>query len=169
MNKLIRLRNKFDSIIKNQKILVYGFVFLSFILVLNSFWPKEKSIETKAKEQIQVDTLIPLGYVLVPIQIHNFESASALLGEAGIVDLWSVDPNTEKKSRKIASRLKIIRAPLNPQMYAVLVPESASSRILEYGDTFLVTVQSHRSQSPEVISPKKNKFTAQIETFEMKE
>lgn len=162
------LKIKILSWIKDQKILSISFVVLALMLVGKSLWKKQEAPPQTIQEQLQVDTLIPVGFVLVPIQIQNFESASALLGPAGIVDLWTINATTGRQSKKIASRLKIIRAPLNPQMYAVLVPENDSAKILEHGDSFLVTVQSEHSDSPEVLQDKKQ-VLHQIETFETKE
>lgn len=161
-------KNKLHWILQEQKIILYGFLSLAVIVVIKTIWFKPNQDVKTVQETIQVDTLIPLGHVLIPIQIQNFEAASALLGGAGIVDLWSFDPVTHRKSKKVASRLKMIRAPLNPQMYAVLVPETESEKILMHGDTFLITVQSDRSNSPEVLSEKKISRQT-IETYELKE
>lgn len=165
---LLQIKNKTLTLMREQKILVAGFLTLSVLLFIKNCLSPELAHEKPISEQIQVSTLIPLGFVLIPIQIQNFDSASPLIGAAGVVDLWSFDPTTQRKTKKVASRMKILRAPLNPQMYAVLVPEKDSHRILEFGDTFLVTVQSDRSDSPEILQNKKTSQT-HIETFEMKE
>jgi hypothetical protein len=162
------IKNKLLVLVREQRILVSGFMVLSLLLIIKTYFPKTTPVEKSLPEQVQIGTLIPIGFVLIPIQIQNFESASPLIGSAGVVDLWSFDPTTQRKTKKVASRLKILRAPLNPQMYAVLVPEKESSRILEFGDTFLVTVQSDRSDSPEILQEKKVSRSF-IETFEMKE
>ncbi len=163
-----KIKVKFENLLKDKKIILGFLIVLSLIVIAKTIWLNQPAEVKTVAEEIQVDTLIPLGFVLVPIQIQNFDAASALLGSAGIVDLWSFDPVTHRKSKRIASRIKIIRAPLNPQMYAVLVHENESEKILTYGDTFMVTVQSERSNSPEILSEKKH-VQNQIETYDIKE
>ncbi|MNL69084.1 hypothetical protein D3C87_1938990 [compost metagenome] len=42
----------------------------------------------------------------------------------------------------MGSKLKLLRAPLNPQQYAVLVKDAESSRLLSYSGPYLAVVQN---------------------------
>ncbi|MCB0362798.1 MAG: hypothetical protein KDD35_08750, partial [Bdellovibrionales bacterium] len=70
-----------------------------------------------------IDTLIPHGFTLVPIEVQNSDSLNSILGNKGIVNLLAPPREEGQKTRLIAQRVPILRAPLNPSQFAVLVPE----------------------------------------------
>jgi len=87
-----------------------------------------------------VDTHIPRGYVLIPIEVQNFESLDAIFGRFGRVDLYRVDDNGASH-RPVAVNVRLLRAPQNPSRFAVLVPESESRLILSHGGSYVVVVK----------------------------
>jgi hypothetical protein len=87
-------------------------------------------------------TLIPAGYVLVPIEVANFESLDSILGKFGIVDLYISSDDPKKRAHKVGEKLKILRAPLNPSRFAVLVRDEDSSKLVSYSGAFTVVVQN---------------------------
>ena len=89
-----------------------------------------------------VDTFIPAGFVLVPIEVVNYESLDSVLGRYGVVDLFKTDPQTGERSEKVAARVRILRAPRNPSQFAVLAPESQSQRLVKHGGGFYVVIQN---------------------------
>ena len=93
--------------------------------------------------QNSVDTVIPSGYVLIPIEVQNFAAVNALLGPFGVVDLFVYEGS---KARLIAHQVKIIRAPLDPSHFAVLVPEQESQRVLQFEGPYTVVVQNPKKQ-----------------------
>lgn len=144
--------------------MVLGFaVFLLLLETLRSQANKNSSSPEQV-EPYNIDTVIPAGHVLVPLQIQNAENINALLGQMGVVDLWTYDFESRKKSKKIANQVKLIRAPLDPSVFAVMVRDEESKEILEYGDQFYVTV--HRPDSKKRSSQKRSrKQKFEIETF----
>lgn len=105
-------------------------------------------------ESPSADTYIPRGHVLVPLEISNAESLTSLVGNVGgVVDLYLSSTETQKGGLKVGSRLKLLRAPLNPQQYAVLVRDEDSVRLLQHAGPFTAVVQnpevqgSHLTQS----------------------
>ena len=133
---------------KNKALLIAFGIFLLAFIVMNS-----TSTKVKAKANpIYADTMIPKGFVLVPIELANVDTISALIDQFGVVDLYAGSP-TKQGSRKIASRVKVLRAPLNPQQYAVLVPEYLSNQIMKEVGPFWAVVQNRQTssdQKPEV-------------------
>lgn len=129
--------------ISNQnKLLVGSFlIFIAFSMIYSWTKPKEKF---QTQEKIYADTFIPKGYVLVPIELANFDSVSALIDQFGVIDLYAGAPQSAG-SIKIASRIKMLRAPLNPQLLAVLVPEKDSSSIMKRSGPFWAVVQNRQS------------------------
>jgi hypothetical protein len=90
-------------------------------------------------------TLIPAGFVLVPIEVANFESLDSILGKFGTVDLFIPTDDPKQKARKVAHRVRMLRAPLNPSRFAVLVRESESPRLVTHNGPFIVAVQNPKA------------------------
>lgn len=112
------------------------------------------------EEEVSADTYIPEGFVLVPIELQNVDSLSSLIGQYAVVDLFR-GPN----SQRVGKRLKLLRAPLNPQQFAVLVPEEQVSRLLESPGPFWAAIQNpEQSKSAEIAARKVRK--SRIEYFQ---
>src|SRR5437870_3321120 len=107
-----------DFIEKNKWLLV-AFAGLGLLAGLNNWHsrppdPSKNDASPAATES--VDTMIPKGYILVPLELENIEQVSSLIGNSGVVDLYT-GGTENKKRRLVASRVKVIQAPLNPQVY----------------------------------------------------
>jgi hypothetical protein len=98
-------------------------------------------------------TFIPNGFVLVPIEVSNFESLDSILGNYGIVDLYAPGDSPKKRPIKIAERIKILRAPLNPSHFAVLAPEDESDRIVAQPGPLMVVVQPKITSGTRIVKP----------------
>jgi hypothetical protein len=96
----------------------------------------------KAEDPEVASTFIPAGYVLVPIEVANFESLDSILGKFGVVDLYLPSEDPKARPRKVAERVRILRAPLNPSRFAVLARENDSPRLVSHGGPFTVVVQN---------------------------
>ncbi len=144
------IKKKLLSLMQKNRPLVIAFIIFigAFILLSNN--PNEPLKTPHAK--VYADTLIPKGFVLVPIELSNAETISALIDQFGVIDLYAGSP-TERGSRKVASRIKILRAPLNPQQYAVLVPEHLSNNIMKVSGSFWAVVQNRQTNSEQAAEP----------------
>ena len=132
---------------------VLTFVLLYFILNAKN---KAAPLATE-KKPLYADTLIPKGQVLVPLNFANIEALASLIDHYGIIDLYT---GTENNSVLIASRIKILRAPLNPNQYAVMVTEDLSQEIMKYQGPFLAVVQNRFAQTENPIAKKDTKKLA---------
>lgn len=103
----------------------------------------------------EIDTLIPRGYVLVPITVQNSESLDSVFGSHGIVDLYSVNDTTLTKGRRVASGVKLLRAPKNPSQFGVLIEDQFSSSLLNEGATFFVVIHHPKDSGTPIEIPKK--------------
>ncbi len=101
---------------------------------------------TEKKEPVVADTFIPKGYVLVPITIDPASQISGLIDQFALVDLYA-------SNALIATSVKLIRAPLNPQQFAVLVTENLSREIMKVATPFWVTLQNRNNRSQPPSSP----------------
>lgn len=104
-----------------------------------------------------VDTLIPKGFVLVPIEVQNYEALDSILGRFGVVDLFQSGGDPSSQQRLIARNVRILRAPQNPSHFAILVREEEVSRILHQGGQFTVIVKRQQSDGTEFVNTEKPK------------
>lgn len=128
------------------------------LLALLSHSPAKDTQASTQEEPFQgVDTYIPSGHVLIPIEIANAESLGSLIGSSAVVDLYTMRSEDMRRGKKIASRIKLVRAPLNPQLFAVLVRENESSFIMNQNGPFWVTLQN-RTSTESVLQGSAKKF-----------
>ncbi|MGZ3796726.1 MAG: hypothetical protein ACXVB1_10185 [Pseudobdellovibrionaceae bacterium] len=130
--------------IKTDKALLGVFLVFGVILLLKFFLSsgKGESIPNEtSKESFAVDTMIPAGYLLIPLELSNSESLASLSGQFSIVDLYA---SGEKGRRgfKVAAGVKLLRAPLNPQQFAVLIKEEDSTKIVGREGPFFAALKN---------------------------
>ena len=114
-------------------------IFAALYLILKSKNNESTAQSSSEKKPLYADTLIPKGQVLIPIELANVEAVAGLIDQFGIIDLYS---SVENNSLLVANRVKILRAPLNPNQYAVMVPESESREIMKIKGPFFAVVQN---------------------------
>ena len=88
-----------------------------------------------------VDTLIPEGFVLLPVELSNRDSLDGFLSEKGVVDLY-VSNSSSMKTIKVAGGVKIIRSPQNPDQLAVLVSEKKARFLIKRSEAFYAIIQN---------------------------
>ena len=149
---------KFDT-----KIILIAFVAMGVLSLLFGFTAKPKEENTQATEipaAPSVDTFIPMGYTLVPLELANAESLTSLVGDmGGVVDLYLATNDRQKGGLKVGSKLKLLRAPRDPNQYAVLVKDSESPRLMSFTGPFIAVVQNPKAKGAELSAEaKKSKF-----------
>lgn len=90
----------------------------------------------------QLETLVPEGFQLIPIEIQNLESLDSVFGKFGHVDLYATRIGGSSPGERVAQAIKLIRAPLNPRHFAVLVHSELAPTIIRNGPSFFVSVQN---------------------------
>ncbi len=143
IKKMNLVKSPQEKLKANQKLIL---VILIFGLVA-FLWENNKS-DTAAKHEESrksVDTFIPVGFVLVPIQLSNAEALDSMIGSSGVVDLFIPDIKKLGRNKKIAEHIKILRAPLNPNQFAVLVPEAISGQLVHYEGAYFAVVQNPKT------------------------
>lgn len=116
--------------------------------VFSLLWEyKNQPVNSTVNTALEVDTLIPYGYTLVPIEIENYEALDSVFGNYGVVDLYTANKDVDRPPKLIGKRLKMLRAPLNPTQFAVLVKDEESTRFAGHiGPVFVVV--HNRSSKP---------------------
>lgn len=126
--------------------LLWAFMILGLIAIGMHHNQNQQKTAEAPPEVESPDTVIPAGHVLVPIEIQNLDSLSSLVGAYAIVDLFVPQRGFQKQSSRVGRRLKLLRAPLNPNMFAVLVTEAQAAEILKVDGPFVVAVQNPQSK-----------------------
>ncbi len=134
------------------KILWIGFISLGLILFLYDRFKPETATETKSENIEALDTLIPLHHTLIPLEIKNLAQISSLMGNHTIADLYSAPVG--KKPTLIARRIRLVKAPNDPQTVAALVHESEAASILAYPGPFIASLKPPQEQSYEIVREK---------------
>lgn len=108
--------------------------------------------------RFQIDTIIPVGYVLIPIKLLNAESISAVIGSHGVADIYTTIQG--EKSRLLFSRAKIIKSAVEDSTFSVLVKETKAHLLSQNDNPFFAAVQNpkakaietdlNRNQKPEI-------------------
>jgi hypothetical protein len=128
---------------------------LAFLPLFFSFATSQRSEPSVSNPAFSADTEIPHGFVLIPIEVANYEALDSVLGKFGVVDLFLAGENSGGQKRLVARNVRILRAPRNPSHFAVLVPEAQSNEILRFGGSFLVSVKGRNAPGTEFVKSKK--------------
>ena len=108
------------------------------------------------KSNKNIDTYIPEGFVLVPVELSNSPSLAGLLANKGVVDLYTGDP-AQKRAEKVAEGIKIIRSPRDPSFFAVLAPEAQAPFLIQRFQAFHAVIQNPLHKKKSHIRPLRGK------------
>lgn len=163
--KVFRLDNAVKRFSSSGSAMLLGL----FLLLISAFIflsPERRSEAATTEEEFSADIVIPMGYVLIPIEIQNQQSLDSILGARGIVDLFLPASDARKKPVLIAEKVKLLRAPLNPNQFAVLIQEEQSSQLLQSSDPYVVLVHNPKRRGTRFPSYAKPQSRIQMETSE---
>lgn len=128
---------------KIQLISIISFLTLGLGILLFEYGNfRNSKMENTAVTQESPDTIIPKGYVLVPIELANSEALASMIDEFAIVDLYTVAIPGEKHGSRVGQKLRLIRAPLNPKTFAVLVPEADATKVVSSPGPVIAVIQN---------------------------
>lgn len=139
---------------KENKYLYYGFLMLGVATVLSYFFHQpstNKEIQKVNNEpEKSLDTYIPIGKNLLPIEIANAEYLDPLIGpDGGVVDLYQV-ANESNRGVKIASRIKIVRSPNSTLSFSAYITDEQTQQIMNFPGPFRAVVQNPNAAGSEV-------------------
>tara|TARA_B110001454_G_scaffold219179_1_gene250873 strand:- start:169064 stop:169540 length:477 start_codon:yes stop_codon:yes gene_type:complete len=139
-SKIAKLLNSLDQ--KNRLILFFlvGFMVVGF--------SKLSAHNAEANDnKFQIDTIIPSGYVLIPIKLLNADSISAVIGSYGVADIYATIQG--EKTKLLFSRAKIIKSTADETTFAVLVKETKAHLLSGNDDPFFAAVQNPKAKAIE--------------------
>ncbi|MEC9282258.1 MAG: hypothetical protein VX642_06070 [Bdellovibrionota bacterium] len=141
MNQII-----FTNSEEHDRIRLIFFSALIFVCLVVGFFQYQDS-QDKSQQKgsvtrplLSYDTLIPSGYNLVPIEIANAENIQALIEDSAVVDLFIGGTEKNPRSKKVANQVRLLRAPKNPNLFAILCKRSMTESIMNHTGPFWVSV-----------------------------
>ncbi len=124
---------------KNKR---WALMFLvSSALAIICSWKEPDSVQT---QPLEIDILIPAGFVLLPIEVENYESLDSVLGQMGVVDLYQ-NQSGKTGRRLVASFVRILRNPHNPNQFSILVPEKNAAAITNNFGPYFVSLRPRKA------------------------
>ena len=142
------------SLIKSYK---KYFVIFSVLALFSLFFAWIHTTSNKEKQLnpvFQVSDNIPLGFVMVPIELENHEAVSDLISSHGVVDLYS-KPEYSSIPHKFAEAVRAIR--LQTGRFSVLIPENKVSLFLKSSLMFHAVVQNPGAKSSRIFRPQRKR------------
>lgn len=149
--------------IKDKKAVLYIFVISGIMSVIWEYSKNDVEVKKEIEEMPSADTYVPDGFVLVPIEVQNADSLDAILGNFGVVDLFHPSLEPKGQARLIAKQVKILRAPLDPKKFAVLVPHGQSSALVKIDTPLFVTIHNPKRSQTQFIKTKRTISRVQYE------
>lgn len=144
---------KFEILRKldKDKLVWIAFIALGAVIAIvewsSSYRPRASE---PAEHEESIDTYIPKGHLLVPVEIQNAEQLQSLVGPATVVDLYATGEG--RRARLVGRRLRLLRAPANPQVFAVLVRDTEADGILAFTGPFRASIRTPEENAHEVVT-----------------
>jgi len=135
---LVNVNNLTNFAIKYRRSLISISIFLIITILMGIFSKKEQPIQSVES----VDTIIPKGHSLIPIEIQNKEALDTMMGPYAIIDLFTFNSQENAKGKKIASSVKLLRAPLDQQQFGVLITDEEAQSVLTNNGPYFVVLKS---------------------------
>ncbi|AZZ37782.1 hypothetical protein CIK05_13565 [Bdellovibrio sp. qaytius] len=156
------IKARLKQSLQQHKYFVFMFFFFIFVYIYTTVG---SDVKPAAQEKLlTMDTLIPNGYALVPIELENIAAIASLIEGYGVVDIY-LGKSASGRSKKIFQKVKILRAPNNPHAYSLLLPDNLSSVLMQYDGPFFAVIQnkSETSANPAIDEHVQTKKTVKIE------
>jgi hypothetical protein len=126
-------------------------MFSSLILTVLSFlWIFQKEPHTPEKETDELGTVIPVGYLIVPVELQNAKSLSMMVERQGVIDLFL-------RGQILARNLKIIKLSKDENtVFGALVPDKLASQLqfIFASKNLNGALRKHLNQTAEFYLPK---------------
>jgi len=123
--------------IKSDRILLLA---IAFCFIGSIFYAYLQQPKTLSVQEQTIDTYIPAGHSLVPIDIEMSDKLDSLVGQFALVNLYLIHP--ENKNRFVAKAVKLVRAPKNPNVFAILVPYEYVKWFMSLEGRFRISIAS---------------------------
>ena len=164
----IRLIERFrsqaaDDSVEGQAKLFRAWAILSaFALMISalSMGSNDRNEEASASQNptrraTEISRLIPDGMVLIPISPINIDSLQSMVSETAWVDLYTLGLNGGR-GVQVARSVRMIRAPRNPNRFAVVVRDLPKDRLPVSSDQVIVVIRKGPASVASTNTPRMN-------------
>lgn len=131
---------------------------MALALGLISFFLQKKTAPvtplSQEKNVESLDTYIPENQSIVPIQVANYESLDQVIGQYGVVDLYTIPLSEKEKAKKIAHAVKLVRSHKSARHFNVLLPADQAYRIAGHSGEFNVTIRNPNLVGTKIVKEK---------------
>lgn len=110
-----------------------------------------------------VDTLIPAGKTLVPIPIMNYEYLDHIIGQYGVVDIYTVPLVAGEKAKLVLADTKIVRSPNNPNYFNALLSPEEALIVASHSGEFAVGVRNPQKLGTKIVKASKRRISFERE------
>ena len=157
----------FTQIVRDHinKILIGGFLAVGILVVLSHYTSASTNQSIAVEPPPSADTFIPAGFTLVPIQLANNEAIGAIVSDFAIVDLFLSGELPGSRGRRVAQNVRLMRAPLNPQQFAVLVRENDIEHLFSNNSTFFAVIKNQKIKEQMAVDSPKTKAKASVSYY----
>lgn len=126
---------------------------LGLTAFLSQLQPQEKEAVI-AKPMESIDTYIPADKGLYTIEVENYESLDQIIGQFGVVDLYSVPLSREKRAKLVIRKVKIVRTAKSPRHFNVLLEEDQVGVFAGHIGTFTALVRNPKVVGTKIVKEK---------------
>ena len=138
-------------------------IILVFLLVF-SIVPKFLPVSSKkTPAPPSLDSLVPKGFVLMPLEIRNSPDIQNIIGSYGVVDLYAYSANTGLPEILAASALKVLPPSTEEGSFTALVPEKSAIHLFSYTESFYAVIQNPQKTGSKIYKKEKKKSLIVIE------
>ena len=135
-------------------------IFLTVFSLADRFIP----FFSKPKPQpASLDSLVPKGFVLMPIEISNGTDIKNIIGSYGVVDLYAYSKDTGLPENLAGSSLKILPPSTEEGAFTALVPEKSAIHLFSYTESFYAVIQNPQKTGSKIYKKQKTKSLIVIE------
>lgn len=138
---------------QSQKIIATTVLALGLTAFLYQFNQKRPEI-SPANENSSIDTLIPTDQGLVTIQVANYESLDQIIGQYGVVDLYSTPLVPGEKARLVAKQVRLIRTHKSRRHFSVLLPTKDVGLLAGHPGEFTVSIRNPKQFGTKIVKRK---------------
>lgn len=133
---------------------------LTTMVLFRVIFSPQQSLPSDVPEgAVEASTFIPDGHSLIPIKLVNQKALSSLIENFGWIDLYAVKKgvDTYKKGPKIVKKIRILRAPLDPSQFGIIVPNEFVDHILNWGPNYFATINKNKFYESQLVTEAQRK------------
>ena len=130
-------------------------IVLGIMAAVTSGQTGKKAFKTQAEKAWSMDSYVPPSHSLIPIRVHDYENLDQLIGQFGVVNLFTAPLTPKERPRFVVGGIKIIRSGQSGSHFSVLVHEDQAHKILAHPGEFHVTVRNPRTSGINFVKEKR--------------